>query len=129
MRHKRQPGDLYKAHMHKMAHSKSKHKSHKKVSPITGLKEGSKADMALDKKVAKRMLKTVSAYEPPKAKHMHKKAKLGSGKRFAALKSKLAKKPGVTNPGALAASIGRKKMGAKKMAKLSAMGRRRAAKK
>lgn len=46
------------------------------------------------------------------------KAKLGSGKRFAALKSKLAKK-GAKNPGALAASIGRKKYGPKKFAALS----------
>jgi len=52
------------------------------------------------------------------------KAKLGSGKRFAALKSKLSKRPGVTNPGALAASIGRKKWGSKKMAALSARGRK-----
>jgi hypothetical protein len=45
--------------------------------------------------------------------------KLGSGKRFAALKAKLADKPGVTDPGALAASIGRKKYGAKKMSALA----------
>ena len=52
------------------------------------------------------------------------KPKLGSGKRFAQLKSKLSKKSGVYNPGALAASIGRKKYGAKKFAKLSAAGRK-----
>lgn len=52
--------------------------------------------------------------------------KLGGGGRFAALKAKLAHKPGVTNPGALAASIGRKKYGAKKMAKWSAAGHKRA---
>lgn len=52
------------------------------------------------------------------------KAKLGSGKRFAALKSKLGKKPGVTNPGALAAYIGRKKYGAKRFAGLSAKGKK-----
>lgn len=52
-------------------------------------------------------------------------AKLGSGARFAALKNKLAHRPGVTNPGALAAYIGRKKYGAKKYAKLSAQGRKR----
>ncbi len=49
--------------------------------------------------------------------------KLGSGARFKALKSKLAARPGVTNPGALAGWIGRKKYGAKKMGQLSAMGR------
>ena len=47
------------------------------------------------------------------------KAKLGSGKRFAALKGKLAKKGGVTNPGALAAWIGRKKYGDKKFDSLA----------
>lgn len=50
-------------------------------------------------------------------------APLGSGGRFAALKNELAHKKGVTNPGALAAYIGRKKYGAAKMAKLSAAGR------
>lgn len=57
-----------------------------------------------------------------------KQPKLGSGARFKALKGKLAKKKGVTNPGALAAAIGRKKYGAKKMASMSAAGRRRRSK-
>ena len=48
---------------------------------------------------------------------------LGGGGRFAALKSKLAARPGVTNPGALAAYIGRKKYGAKKFGQLSLKGR------
>lgn len=52
-------------------------------------------------------------------------AKPGSGKNFRALKGKLAKRKGVRNPGALAASIGRKKYGSKRMAKMSAQGRRR----
>ena len=47
---------------------------------------------------------------------------LGSGKRFSNLKSKLASQPGVRNPGALAAAIGRKKYGKKKMAQLSEEG-------
>lgn len=55
-----------------------------------------------------------------------KSMKPGGGGRFAKLKGKLAKK-GVRNPGAVAASIGRKKYGAKKMAKWSAAGRKRAA--
>jgi len=55
---------------------------------------------------------------------MAKKAKLGSGKRFASLSKKLSKK-GASNPGALAAYIGRKKYGAKKFAKLAASGRRK----
>jgi hypothetical protein len=47
-----------------------------------------------------------------------KKPKLGTGKRFAELKSKLGKEKGITNPGALAAFIGRKKYGAKKFTNL-----------
>lgn len=57
-----------------------------------------------------------------------KKPKLGSGKRFASLKSKLSRK-GVRNPGAVAASIGRKKYGKAKFQKLAAMGRKRRSKK
>lgn len=53
-----------------------------------------------------------------------KKPALGSGGRFAALKKGLAAK-GATNPGALAAYIGRKKYGAKKFASLSAKGRKK----
>lgn len=48
--------------------------------------------------------------------------KLGSGKRFAALKAKLAAK-GAKNPGALAASIGREKYGNKRFSKLAAKAR------
>lgn len=44
---------------------------------------------------------------------------------FKKLKRKLAHKKGVKNAGALAASIGRKKYGAKGMAKLSAAGRKK----
>lgn len=51
-----------------------------------------------------------------------KKPKLGSGARFQSLEKKLSKK-GIKDPAALAASIGRKKYGAKKMAKLSANAR------
>lgn len=50
--------------------------------------------------------------------------KLGAGGRFAKLKNALAHRPGVTNPGALAAAIGRKKYGSKKMARMSAAGRK-----
>ena len=50
------------------------------------------------------------------------KPKLGSGGRFRQLKGKLAAK-GATNPGALAAYIGRKKYGKKKFQSLSAHGR------
>ncbi len=52
------------------------------------------------------------------------KPKLGSGARFKALEAKLAHRPGVTNPAALAAYIGRKKYGSKRFAKLGAYGRK-----
>lgn len=49
----------------------------------------------------------------------------GGGGRFAMMKARLAKRPGVTNPGALAAYIGRRKYGPKKMAKWASAGRAR----
>lgn len=54
------------------------------------------------------------------------KAKLGSGARFKALAKKIQKKEGYSAKGAKAAAaiIGRKKYGAKKMAKMSAAGRK-----
>lgn len=53
------------------------------------------------------------------------KPKLGSGIGFATLKHKLAGEPEVKNPGALAASIGRKKYGFAKFQKLATAGRAR----
>ncbi len=53
-----------------------------------------------------------------------KKPKLGSGKRFSALKRELARRKGVTNPGALAAWIGMRKYGASRMAKMAASHRK-----
>lgn len=50
----------------------------------------------------------------------------GGGGRFAKLKGELSERPGVKNPGALAAYIGRKKYGAKRMGSFSAEGRKRA---
>ena len=52
------------------------------------------------------------------------KPKLGSGKRFKKLSGEL-KAKGVKDPDALAASIGRKKYGAAKMAKMAAAGRKK----
>lgn len=54
------------------------------------------------------------------------KAKLGSGARFKAVE-KAAAASGADNPGAVAASAGRKKYGGKKMAKLAAKGRAKSA--
>ena len=53
-----------------------------------------------------------------------KKPKLGTGKRFKILSSKL-KKKGAKNPKALAAWIGRKKYGKKKMSAMAAKGKKR----
>lgn len=50
--------------------------------------------------------------------------KLGGGGRFARLKNELSHRPGVTNPGALAAYIGRKKYGAAKFNSLAAKGKK-----
>ena len=52
------------------------------------------------------------------------KPKLGSGARFKNLTAKL-KKGGAKNPKALAASIGRKKYGKKKMSAMAAKGRKK----
>lgn len=51
-----------------------------------------------------------------------KSMKPGGGGRFAKLKSELSRKPGVSDPGAVAAAIGRKKYGAKRMAKFAHKG-------
>ena len=55
-----------------------------------------------------------------------KSTKLGGGGRFAKLEDSLKGK--VSNPGAVAASIGRKKLGTKKFQKLATAGNKRASK-
>lgn len=62
---------------------------------------------------------------------MFHKPKLGSGGRFRSLTSSIEKREGYSpeRAKAVAASIGRKKYGAKKMAKMAAKGRARHAKK
>lgn len=55
---------------------------------------------------------------------MSKMPRLGSGQRFAALKSKLAAK-GASNPAGLAAFVGRKKLGPKKFNALARKGKER----
>lgn len=54
-----------------------------------------------------------------------KQPKLGSGKRFEKLSKTIGAKGNVRDPDAVAAAIGRKKYGAKKMAKMAAAGRKR----
>lgn len=51
------------------------------------------------------------------------KAKLGTGRRFRGLEDELAHRSGVKNPRALAAYIGDKKYGAKKMGRMAARNR------
>jgi len=53
-----------------------------------------------------------------------KKPKLGSGKRFNAIEQKAAA-AGAENPAAVAASVGIKKYGKKKMAKMAAAGKKK----
>lgn len=53
----------------------------------------------------------------------NKNAPLGEGGRFAAVKAAAARS-GARDPAAVAAAVGRKKYGAKRMAALSAAGRR-----
>ena len=55
-----------------------------------------------------------------------KSMKLGGGGRFAKLEKSIAARGGVKDAAAVAASIGRKKYGAKKMATMAAKGRKRA---
>ena len=56
---------------------------------------------------------------------MEHKPKLGSGKRFARLKAALAHKPGIKDPGAVTAAIGRKKYGNEKFQKLAEHGKKK----
>jgi hypothetical protein len=57
----------------------------------------------------------------PKRRRYQKarKAKLGSGKRFEALKADIQARGNVRDPGAVAASIGRRKYGRKRFQRLS----------
>lgn len=57
---------------------------------------------------------------------MAKSMKPGGGGRFEALTRALSDKPGIRDPGALAASIGRRKYGPKRFEAMAAAGRRRA---
>lgn len=54
-----------------------------------------------------------------------KSMKLGGGGRFQKLKNKIAKRGGVSNPGAVAAAIGRKKYGKKRFQHMAAAGKKR----
>jgi hypothetical protein len=58
-----------------------------------------------------------------KLEAVRKRAKVGSGKRFEALTEQLSHKKGIRNPKAVAAAIGRRKYGAKRMASMAAKGR------
>lgn len=83
----------------------------------------SKKKMTTTKKAAVKkatVKKAETAYKKAK-----KTSKLGAGKRFAAMTS-LLKAKGAKSPKALAAWIGRRKYGAKKMASMATAGRKRA---
>lgn len=59
------------------------------------------------------------------AKRHKKSMKPGGGGRFAKLKAKLSHRKGISNPGAVAAAIGRKKYGKRKFQKMASKGRKR----
>ncbi len=105
------PGDLISASRKPLI---KKYKKVVKESKESEKKEGKKHEMKESKSMEKSEHKMMKKYKKPK---------LGSGKRFAQLTSKLSAK-GAKNPKALAAWIGRKKYGAKKFGKLSAMGKK-----
>jgi hypothetical protein len=52
--------------------------------------------------------------------------RVGGGGRFSKLKSEIAERGNVSDPGAVAAAIGRRKYGSARFAKMGAAGRRRA---
>lgn len=56
----------------------------------------------------------------------NKRAPVGQGGRFAALKAAIAKRGGVRDPGAVAAAIGRKKYGKKRFQRMATAGRKAA---
>ena len=87
----------------------------KKMDKAKGIKEGSKADKKMDTKLAKGGLKKSGTFQG-------KSNKLGGGGRFAQMVSKLKGK--VSNPKAVAASIGRKSLGKAKFQKLATKGRK-----
>jgi hypothetical protein len=74
--------------------------------------------------MARKASKSVRTATRKAAAKATKTAKLGSGKRFAAV-AKAAKAGGAENPEAVAAMAGRKKHGAKKMAKLAKAGKKK----
>ncbi|HEX6971999.1 MAG TPA: hypothetical protein VF234_07250 [Limnochordia bacterium] len=53
------------------------------------------------------------------------KPRLGTGERFRRLRNKLARRTDVRDPEALAADIGRRKLGKRRLQQLAAAGRRR----
>jgi hypothetical protein len=84
------------------------------------LKKEARQKEAADKKKAKRLEQSPPGDdESDDPKVAKSKPKLGSGKRFAQLKGKIAARGGVKDPAAVAAAIGRKKYGAKKFQQLA----------
>jgi len=87
--------------------------------------------MAVKRRKKKRGKGRISQATALKEAHekVMKRTKPGSGKRFASLKAKLAKKKGVKTPEALAAWIGRKKWGKKRFQAMAVAGKKRKKKK
>ncbi|HWO72745.1 MAG TPA: hypothetical protein VNN21_04235 [Dehalococcoidia bacterium] len=87
--------------------------------PVRGARRSQVAAERMKGARGKAMRSTKSKAKP------NPKAPLGQGGRFAAVKAKAAR-AGARNPAAVAAAVGRKKYGAKKMAQLAAKGRKAA---
>jgi len=87
--------------------------------------------MAVKRRKKKRGKGRISLSTALKEAHekVMKRTKPGSGKRFASLKAKLAKKKGVKTPERLAAWIGAKKWGRKKMTQWAVAAKKRKKKK
>jgi hypothetical protein len=81
-------------------------------------------DMSVEEYARK---KHVTISNPRRTRKKNRKPSVGSGERFAALERKLAARPDIQSPRALAAAIGRRKYGKRKFQQLAARGRRRRA--
>lgn len=88
-----------------------------------GIPKTAKAAIAADNDADEAPMRT--APKPRGAVKPNAAAPAGQGGRFQALKQKLAGEPGVTNPGGLAAALGRKKFGTSKFQKMAAAGRKK----
>ena len=96
----------------------------RRTEPMKAIKTARKITRKAKGKRAVKRTEAVLRKAMKNYKRVKKTSKLGSGKRFSAM-TKALKARGAKNPGALAAYIGKKRYGAKRMAKMAAAGRKR----